>query len=508
MRAVSVLFSSSATTPRSRSLLDFGCVRVGIATSVVLVDEASGTMTAQSKAAQASPSGRRGHSRLYVEPRMGDNWDLAVIVVTLASLAIIGVEALFDVTPQVSSILFWADSLACVLFIVDFLWRLARAPRRVEFVRRNWVDLAGSIPAVGPLRTIRVVRLVRLLRLTSVWRRLTRRWDVPLPTGVLTSIVIVTIVMWVISASAFYELEAEMNGNITTFSDALWWSITTLSTVGYGDLYPETLGGRVVAVFTMVLGIGLLGAVAATTATVFVDFKDRGRRGLRRYVMRDHMLVLGWNDKARTAIQNFLADPRHEATDVVVVAELETAPVDDPRVRFVRGMPGKADPLERSSASKAGAAIVLARDPSDPRSDHETALIVTALRRINERVRIGVELVDSENAEHLTHAGSDAVIDKETTVANLLVRAVQDIGVSDVVTELLSSAVGSALYRAPIDPTFTGGSYRDYCVSMIDLGCSVIGVVRGHANLVNPGPDTVIEKGDEAFVIAKEPPLL
>jgi voltage-gated potassium channel len=188
----------------------------------------------------------------------------------------------------------------------------------------------------------------------------------------------------------------------------------------------------------MVLGIGLLGAVAATTAGVFVDFKDRGRRGLRRYVMRDHLLVLGWNDKASMAIQNFLSDPRHESTDVVVVAQVDTAPVDDPRVRFVRGTPGKTGALERASADKAGAAIVLARDPYDGRSDHETALVVAALRRINSAVRIGVELVDSENAEHLTHAGCDAVIDKESTIANLLVRSVQDIGVSDVITELLS----------------------------------------------------------------------
>jgi voltage-gated potassium channel len=288
--------------------------------------------------------------------------------------------------------------------------------------------------------------------------------------------------------------------------DALWWSMTTLSTVGYGDLYPVTDGGRVVAVFTMVLGIGLLGAVAATVASALVDFRDRGKRGLRRYTMRDHLLVLGWNEKAKTAISNFLLDPRHEKTDVIVVALLDSAPVEDLRVRFVRGLPGSLRSLRRASAENAGGAIVLAADPTDPRSDHESALIVTALRRINPSVRIGAELVDADNHDHMTFAGCDAVIDKGTTIANLLVRSVQDIGISDVVTELLSSEVGSELYRVQIDDQFAGKPYREYAVKMIEESISVIGIARGHKNLINPEPDLVLEQRDEAFVVSKEPP--
>lgn len=448
----------------------------------------------------------RRKNQLYVEPRMGDGWDLAVIVVTVGSLVIVGLEMLFEFSPGVTTLLFWLDTAACGLFVFDFGWRLWRAPRRMEFVRRNWIDLVGSIPAVGVLRGVRLVRFVRLLRFTSLWRRLVRRYDVPLPSGALASIGIVTVAMWFASAAAFYELEAGQNEQVQTFSDALWWSITTLSTVGYGDKYPVSFGGRVVAVFTMVLGIGLLGAVAATTASVVVDFKDRGKRGLRRYVMRDHLLVLGWNDKARIAIQNFLLDPRHAATDVVVIDDLDLAPVDDPRVRFVRGDPGKATTLERASADRAGAAIIFARDASDGRSDHETALIVTVLRRINPAIRIGAELVDSDNSEHVSYAGVDALIDKEATIANLLVRSVQDMGVSDVVRELLSSEVGSELYRVAIDRQLVGKTWREYCVAMLDESCTAIGIARGHKNLVNPDPTTLIQQSDEAFVISHEPP--
>ena len=223
--------------------------------------------------------------------------------------------------------------------------------------------------------------------------------------------------------------------------------------------------------------------------------------------MRDHLLVLGWNDKARAAILNFLFDPRHESTDVVVVAQLKTAPMDDPRVRFVRGTPGKANNLRRASAQDAGAAIVMATDPSDPRSDHESALVVAALRRLNQEVPIAVELIDNENGEHLQYAGCNALIDTSGTVANLLVRSVQDMGVSDVVTELLSSETGSELYRVSIPDEFLGRTYREYLLAMLEAeAASVIGLAREDGNLLNPPPDTVLLESDDAFVVSREPP--
>ncbi|MBW2525875.1 MAG: ion transporter [Deltaproteobacteria bacterium] len=448
-------------------------------------------------------------SQLYVEPRLPVRWDNAIIVLTVVSLVLVTIEAVAELSPLVRSVLQWIDNLVCLIFVIDFAERMRRAPRRLEFFRRNWIDLLGSIPLIDPLRGARLVRLVRLLRLTRlsrVWRRFLLRHEIPLPGGSLGYIGVVTLVMWVTSAALFYRLEHGHNESIQTFTDALWWSMTTLSTVGYGDLYPSTDGGRVVAIFTMVLGIGLLGAVAATVAAALIEFRDRGKRGMRRYSVRDHLLVCGWNEKALTAIRNFRLDPRHEATDVVVVADIDTSPIEEAGIRFVRGSPGRMAILRRANAEKAGAAIVMASDPYDPRSDHESALTVTSLRRLNGDMRIAVELVDGGNQEHVIYAGCNSVIDKGTTIANLLVRSVQDIGVSDVVCELLSSEVGSEMYRVRIDEEFVGKTFKEYAVQMLDEAASVIGIARGSENLTNPEPELVLEAQDEAFVVSREPP--
>ncbi|MCA9617900.1 MAG: NAD-binding protein, partial [Myxococcales bacterium] len=284
------------------------------------------------------------------------------------------------------------------------------------------------------------------------------------------------------------------------------WSMTTLSTVGYGDLYPATDEGRAIAMLTMVLGIGVLGAVAATTATTFIDLRERGKKGLRSYVMRDHLLVLGWNDKGERAINNFRDDPRHASTSIVIVADREETPLDDPDVRFVKGSPGKVSILEKASAATAGAAIVLANHPDDPRSDHESALVITSLRRLNDNLRIGVEMIDPDNREHLIYAGCDAIIDDGTTIAHLLVRSVQDVGVSDVVTEIITSEHGSEIYRVDVDYAFIGKPWRDYAKAMVDEEMAALGLARGDDNIINPSPDLVLEAGDAAFVVAKEPP--
>lgn len=452
---------------------------------------------------------RKRRSQLYVEPQLPIWWDVIVIVLTVVTLAGLLIEAMFDLPHAVSTIMGWADNVVCAIFIAEFAFRVHLAPRKLEFFRRNWIDLLGAVPAVDALRSARIVRLVRLLRVTRffmVWRRLSRRYEFPMPTGALTNLGLTTVVIWLVSAFSFYRFEKGEQPELSA-GDALWWSMTTLSTVGYGDLYPVTSEGRGIAVLTMVLGIGLLGGVAATTATTFIEFRDRGKKGLRSYVLRDHLLVLGWSAKGAQAIENFRNDPRHHSTDVVIIANREEKPVDDPDVRFVRGSPAKVPVLERASAEDAGAAIVLADDPTDPRSDHETALVVMSLRRINPNLRVAVELVSAENRDHLEYAGCDALIDTRRTIANLLVRAVQDEGVGDVFDDLVESEMGAEIYRIPVWSEYVDRSFIEYAQRMVEFQCAVLGLIRDDEHLINPEPDLILRETDEAFVVANAPPV-
>lgn len=158
----------------------------------------------------------------------------------------------------------WALSVATwVVFAVDFVARLLLSRRRWEFVRSHPLDLL--VVAVPMLRPLMLLRLVLVLGV------LNRRAETRLHGRVAAYVVVTTVLLVLVCALAVLSVERGSPGAvITSFGDALWWAATTVTTVGYGDTYPTTGAGRVVASVLMFSGIALLGLVTATAAAWLV----------------------------------------------------------------------------------------------------------------------------------------------------------------------------------------------------------------------------------------------
>jgi voltage-gated potassium channel len=151
-----------------------------------------------------------------------------------------------------------------VLFGLDYLIRLWLAERKLRFVLRHLPDLA--ILLLPMFRQLRVLRLVTVISVLNRQLRDDVRGRV--------AVYVASTVTLVGFVAAVAVLDAERNApdaSITTFGDAVWWTLTTISTVGYGDRYPVTLEGRCVAAALMVAGIALLGVVTASIASWFVE---------------------------------------------------------------------------------------------------------------------------------------------------------------------------------------------------------------------------------------------
>ncbi len=149
-------------------------------------------------------------------------------------------------------------------FAVDYVVRLALAPRRTEFVRRHWLDLCAVVlPLLQPLRLLRLVSTLLL-----VGRRARMAPQIRLTTYVVGAV----IGLLMFGSLAVLSVERESpQGNIRTLGDAVWWSFTTMTTVGYGDHAPTTGLGRMIAVGLMLSGIALLGVVTANIAAWFIS---------------------------------------------------------------------------------------------------------------------------------------------------------------------------------------------------------------------------------------------
>jgi len=166
--------------------------------------------------------------------------------------------------PSVESFLAVVSWTVWAAFALDFLVRLALAERRGSYALRHWYDVALiALPMMRPLRLLRLLTLARFLGRT-INRNLAGR--------VTVYVVGTTIASLFLAALAILDVERGQPGaNITTLGDAIWWSFTTVTTVGYGDYYPVTTAGRLVAVALSLVGIALIGSITAAIASWFVE---------------------------------------------------------------------------------------------------------------------------------------------------------------------------------------------------------------------------------------------
>jgi voltage-gated potassium channel len=205
---------------------------------------------------------------------------VAVTEIPLLILAVVFIPVL--VIPEVShpsaaerSGLSVLDYCIWGVFAAEYLTRLGLARRRSSFVRHNLLDLAiVALPMLRPLRIVRSARAVRALRLGRLSALLggsTTRTKRSLHARAVTYVLIVSGSLTIVCSVLMLDFERHARGaNIRTYGDALWWSVTTVSTVGYGDRYPVTTAGRIVALALLLAGVSLFGVVTASVAAWFV----------------------------------------------------------------------------------------------------------------------------------------------------------------------------------------------------------------------------------------------
>lgn len=188
-------------------------------------------------------------------------WTLAYEI-TLVTLAFLSVLFIWTENP----VLMVIDRFVWLAFFIDVLVRFIAAEKKVEYVKRNPFDIIAAIPLDAIFQTARIVRLFRVLRFFAISRKYLGTAYSIIKTNGLDLVLSVAFVLIFGAAIVVKEIEP----SITTYMDGVWWSVVTTTTVGYGDISPETGMGRIVAVVLMLVGIGLIGMITSSITTFFL----------------------------------------------------------------------------------------------------------------------------------------------------------------------------------------------------------------------------------------------
>jgi voltage-gated potassium channel len=192
------------------------------------------------------------------------------------ALLTLSASVFLPLDPGTKSILSYADTFVCGLFFADFLHTLYRAPRKGHYLLTwGWIDLLSSIPAVDSFRlgrAARVMRIVRVLRGVKSARTLAHFLVSRRAESAFLATMLLSILILVFTSVAILQFESNQDGaNIATAEDAMWWAISTMTTVGYGDRYPTTTEGRLIAAFLMAAGVGVFGTFSGFVASWFLS---------------------------------------------------------------------------------------------------------------------------------------------------------------------------------------------------------------------------------------------
>ena len=246
--------------------------------------------------------------------------------------------------------------------------------------------------------------------------------------------------------------------------EGLWWAMATVTTVGYGDVVPKTLHGRLIGVLVMIGGLLSLSLVTATVASIFIERKFRRERGLEVIKETNHILILGWHHDGDTLLDQLL-HRLPPTTKVVLVNQMPTEQMEGIRAKFtgreplfVSGDFTREEVLLRANVRHAFKGIILGgRQEGDSAADVDQRTLITALtlKSLNPKIKILAELLRTENKPYLERAGAQQILIRGQYDSSIMAGAIASPGLYKVMDALLN-AEGFTIWAVDVPTTFHG----------------------------------------------------
>ncbi|WP_040954474.1 TrkA family potassium uptake protein [Virgibacillus sp. SK37] len=295
--------------------------------------------------------------------------------------------------------------------------------------------------------------------------------------NVKATIFIGLLIFVLLSAKAIQVIEPQ---TFTSYFSALWWVMTSVTTVGYGDISPVTAGGQLFAmVIVYIVGIGIMGVAVGYVVDVYVEFKNKKESGKLAFKGKDHFVIINYTRRSKETIQELLN--MHEDKQIVLIDEdIEKVPFVHEHVHFVHGEPADIHTLEKANIAHSTSVMIFSSDgvPNASFADGQTLLVATSVedysRKINKSIYTIVEVTSEKHIASFVHGGVDEFITPNQTSARLIAKSGTYKGISEVFRQLTSSNYGEDIFTITPQPSWE--TFGDACHSLHKMGATLLSV--------------------------------
>lgn len=324
-----------------------------------------------------------------------------------------------------------------------------------------------------------------------------RRWyrflsnlnDPSIRIGIALSLFFTTLTIAILAA------EKGSNPSLKSVADAFWYTLVTITTIGYGDITPVTGAGRLIAVAIMSSGVVVFGAVSGKLASVFFDRQQKRERGLIKIrKKREHLVVCGWKPDMDSLVIGMLrSNPEMIPSDIVLVngaSQERMYPILSSSalrgINYVNGDFIEEETLERANVKSASNVMVLAdfsQNYSEIEMDSRTVLAVITIKKMNRMSYVAAEILDPKFRKHLENERCDEIILSRQYEKRVLVSASGGTGTSHVLEHLFGEAESEGLTIVDIPEHGIGMSFAELSALYGEIGDGIlVGLLENTGN--------------------------